>query len=556
MANYPKPNQKTSVKDISSAASKLGSITNECLSKAHEAQESFQREFDRQKESGYKAFASLARATLRSQGHALDAVMDGPAWVKFDSVTGMRLGLSALASKASFERANAQSDYAKRERISAEKANQLDESVATCKSVRAEALAAKSAHSKACDALPASYEKIYRDLFSSQGLQSNDEAKRSYGKVGFWGNLFGSDHAKRCKAWADLATKNVDLPKLRAERDRTRLEASASESSLAAAERERTALTHWFSELNEARTKASQANQWLDKGSQVDAKEIYSKALQADGRIEPVLVAVSTKMPSARAEARAALRLSLGAQALSLGVVALAAERKEIQKLSDNLKKLGSDMANAARRNGSSKGSVKFDMADLAVKLEQRSGQLSIMAKNGPKSALAKVDAMDWGSASGWNADMAPAQLEKMEKQAVKAFGKDSAPAQALAAQRKSLASGQSSSTSSSHSSSSDDSGMSAIFWYSMLSNDSGHMGSVSVTGSVDSSSSSFDFGSISSAFDTGSSSSSWDAGSSSSSWSSSSCSSSSGSSGPSSSCSSSSSSSCSSGSSCSSCSS
>lgn len=555
MANYPKPIQKTSVKELSAAASQLGSIANECLSKAHEAQESFQREFDLQKEAGCKAFASLARATLRSQGHALDAVMDGPAWVKFDSLTGMRLGLSALASKASFDRAHAQGDYGQREQLSAMKSNEIHASEEACKKAREEALAAKSAHSKACEAFPLPYEKAYKELFTSQ-IQNNGDARRAYQKVGFFGKLFGSDHARLCKMWAELEANHVDLPMRRAERERTRLEAKASESLLATAERERADLTSWFAELKDAKAKASQTSRWLDKGSQVDAKEIYSKALQAEGQIEPVLVAVSTKMPSARAEARAALRLGLGAQALSLGVDALASERKEIQKLSDNLKKLGSDMSNAVRRNGSAKGSVKFDMADLAGKLEQRSGQLSILGKTGPKNALAKVDAMDWGSASGWSADMTLAQIEKMEKQAVKAFGKNSAPAQAFSAQKKSLASGQSSSSSTTHHASSDDSGMSAIFWYSMLSSDSKHVGSASISGSADSvSSASFDFGSISSSFDTGSSSGSWDSGGSSSSWSSSSCSSSSFSSGPSSSCSSSSSS-CSSGSSCSSCSS
>jgi hypothetical protein len=547
---YPKPNEKTRVGDLAKAVGSVKEIAQECQRVAAKAAQAFETESEKLSSKNAKNVEALAKASLRAAGKPiLGSTLDGPDWARFDALAGYSLGIASEASAQSLVLQESRAAWVACEARLAAAQKQWDASKPERVAARQFGLEAKKSFDDASASfLP--HQKAYQDFFKDVGCQANEEAEAHFAPANWLGRLLGSKKDALRARWIQARDSGVDFVGLHDKRKQAQATWDGAMEVLSGFDRAESEKKKVEEQLEKARIAVAKPSQWLDKGAYVVPTSIYKRIESDPSRLEPLLVAVSNLMPSARAEARAALRVGLSGAALSMSAASLGRERDELSKMMANLAEIESKMRRASSGN---KGSVKFDMGDLARKLTERARALGALAKKGPSMAIAKMDAMDWSVDSA--TQLSKAEIKTMQKAAVAQFGKDSAPAKALAKVEKSHSGGDVVVAGSSSGSD-----MSAVFWYSMLSNSSSsHAGSNSLgfdTGA--SSAASFDFGSVGVSIDS-SGSTSWDSGSSSSgsysscSSSSSSCSSSSSSCSSSSSSCSSSSSSCSSGSSCSS---
>ena len=505
---YPKPNEETSVGNLAKAVGAVRGIAQECQRVASKAAQAFETESERLTSKNAKNVEGFAKAALRAAGKPiLGSTPDGPEWARFDALTGYGLGIASEASTQSLLLQESRAAWVACEKLLAATQKQWEASKPDRVAARQFGLEAKKSFDDASASfLP--HQKTHQEFFKDVGCQTNQEADAYFAPATWLGRLLGSKKDALRARWIQARDSGVDFVGLHDKQKQAQATWDGAMEVLSGFDRAESEKKKVQEQLEKTRIVVSKPSPWLDKGAYVVPSSIYKRIESDPSRLEPLLVAVSNLMPSARAEARAALRVGLSGVALSMSAASLGRERDELSKMTANLAEIESKMRRASSEN---KGSVKFDMGDLAHKLTERAQALAELAKKGPSMAIAKIDAMDWSLDS--SSQLSKAEIKTMQKAAVAQFGKDSAPAKALARVEKSHSGGDIVVAGSSSSSD-----MSTLFWYLMLSNhSSSHAGSNSLGFDTGASSvASFDFGSIGVPLDS-SSSTSWDSGSSSS---------------------------------------
>jgi hypothetical protein len=552
MSNYPKPDEKVSARDIGRAAEQIESKAKSCMGALDAARVSFQREKEILLQEGSKNFNTLAKTVLRLAGKLEESEIDGPGWARLDALCAGRLGVSSQASSDRIEREEAKAHAATLESFEAERSTQMQAAESRHEELRKEAIASREAWTNA-SLTRRELAPLLNLVFLGKGCAKDAaEAEKLFGSSSWWSKTFGTQTHARHEAWAKLRSSGVDVDGVDDVVTAAERHARQAERLLAECEKEREAHVAWFRRLREARMAQKKPSKWLDAGSKVSARSMLELATKQG--LESALGAMASKAPTARICGRSALRAALGVQAMDLSEQALGEERVGLSKIQTNMSGMASKMSSAARKSSSSKASVRFDMKELAERLDKRTAELKEIAVEGPRRVNERMEALDWDNMGSLGAD----HYAEWASAAKKVFGADSAPAKAFASAHQRAGSlGQASTVSSVSEHETSNAASTAMFWYVMMLSD-GAYGKASseglIAGPVDSG---FDFGAgaLSTSMDTSavdlaasSDSSSWSSDSSSSSSSYSSCSSSSSSSSSScSSCSSSSSSSCSS---------